>query len=88
MGEDRILWGTDSIWYGAPQSLIDAFRAFTIPEWMQERFGYPPLTAAAKQKILSTNAAALYGIDLDRVRRSDEPTWLDAARAELAARLP
>jgi len=87
VGEDRILWGTDSIWYGAPQSLIDAFRAFTIPEAMQERFGYPPLTPAAKQKILSTNAAALYGIDLDRVRRSDEPGWLDAARTELAARL-
>ena len=87
VGEDRILWGTDSIWYGAPQSLIDAFRAFTIPEWMQEQYGYPALTAAAKRKILSTNAAALYGIDLDRVRRDDVPAWLPDARAELAARL-
>ena len=44
VGEDRILWGTDSIWYGSPQSLIDAFRAFTIPERMQDEFGYPALT--------------------------------------------
>lgn len=28
-GPSRILWGTDSTWYGSPQSLIDAFRAFT-----------------------------------------------------------
>ena len=88
VGEDRILWGTDSIWYGAPQPLIDAFRAFTIPEWMQERFGYPPLTADAKRKILGANAAALYGIDLEQVRRTDVPDWLDAARTELTARLP
>jgi len=26
VGEDRILWGTDSVWYGPPQPLIDAFR--------------------------------------------------------------
>jgi hypothetical protein len=87
VGEDRILWGTDSIWYGAPQSLIDAFRAFSIPEWMQERYGYPPLTDAAKTKILSTNAAALYGVDLGRVRRCEPLGWLDEARAELAERL-
>jgi predicted TIM-barrel fold metal-dependent hydrolase len=87
VGEDRILWGTDSIWYGPPQSLIDAFRAFTIPEWMQERYGYPALTPAAKRKILGGNAARLYGVDLDRVRRPATTEWLDAARTELAARL-
>ncbi|GMU77497.1 MAG: hypothetical protein AMXMBFR46_02970 [Acidimicrobiia bacterium] len=87
VGEDRILWGTDSIWYGAPQSLIDAFRAFRIPEWMQDRFGYPPLTATAKRKILGANAARLYGIELDRVRRPELRAWVPAAREELAARL-
>ena len=90
VGEDRILWGTDSIWYGSPQSLIDAFRAFTIPERMQEVFGYPPLTDRAKDKILSTNAAALYGVDLDAVRRPETSTsdWLTAAQQELRDRLP
>ena len=32
LGPERILWGTDSVWYGTPQPLIDAFRAFRIPE--------------------------------------------------------
>ena len=41
VGPDRIVWGTDSIWYGSPQPLIDAFRTFEIPERMQEEFGYP-----------------------------------------------
>jgi hypothetical protein len=33
-GEDRILWGTDCIWFGSPQDQIQAFRAFEIsPEY-------------------------------------------------------
>ena len=63
LGPERILWGTDSTWYGSPQPLIDAFRAFTIPERMQAEFGYPPLTDAVKTRILGANAAALYGIE-------------------------
>jgi uncharacterized protein len=62
LGPDRVLWGTDSIWYGSPQPLIDAFRAFTIPEAMQEEYGYPPLDADAKERILSFNARGVYGI--------------------------
>ncbi len=62
-GPARVLWGTDSTWYGSPQPLIDAFRAFRIPERMQEEFGYPPLTDAVKERILGTNAAELYGVD-------------------------
>ena len=68
LGEDRILWGTDSIWYGSPQDQISAFRAFQIPESMQETYGYPPLTSEAKRKILGLNAASLYGVDVDEMR--------------------
>ena len=81
-GPERILWGTDSTWYGSPQPLIDAFRAFTIPERMQETFGYPPLTAAAKAAILGHNAARLYGIDLDAVS-----AWPDVPVASLTPHL-
>jgi predicted TIM-barrel fold metal-dependent hydrolase len=89
VGEDRIVWGTDSVWYGAPQPLIDAFRAFTIPERLQEEHGYPPLTPAAKDKILGLNAAPVYGVDLDVARASRDAgrEWLAAARRELSARL-
>lgn len=62
-GEDNVLWGTDSIFYGSPQGQIDAFRAFRIPSDLRERFGYPELTDRVKAKILGWNAARLYGID-------------------------
>jgi len=62
LGPERILWGTDSIWYGSPQGQIDAFRAFTISEAFQEQFGYPALTDETKALILGGNAARLYGI--------------------------
>jgi predicted TIM-barrel fold metal-dependent hydrolase len=90
VGEDRILWGTDSVWYGPPQFLIDAFRAFQIPERFQAEFGYPPLTADAKRKILGENATRLYGIDAERARswRDASREWLSSAADELAARLP
>ena len=35
-GEDRVLWGTDSIWYGSPQDQIQAFRAFQIGREFQD----------------------------------------------------
>ena len=41
LGEDNIVWGTDSIWYGPSQPLIDAFRAFQIPQEYCQRYGYP-----------------------------------------------
>jgi predicted TIM-barrel fold metal-dependent hydrolase len=85
VGPERILWGTDSVWYGPPQSLIDAFRAFTIPPAMQDRFGYPPLTRATKEAILGGNAERLYGIE--RPEPLVDRAWLDAARRELAERL-
>ncbi|MEM7142466.1 MAG: amidohydrolase family protein [Actinomycetota bacterium] len=63
-GPDNVLWGTDSIWYGAPQDQIEAFRAFEISEEFQETYGYPALTAEVKTKILGGNAARLHGVDL------------------------
>jgi predicted TIM-barrel fold metal-dependent hydrolase len=68
LGSKRIVWGTDSIWWGSPQWQIDAFKALTIPKAMQRKFGYPPLTRKAKARILGLNAAALYGIDPTQVR--------------------
>ena len=58
VGEDNIVWGTDSIWYGSPQDQIEAFRAFEITAEFQERFGYPELTAERKAKILGLNRRA------------------------------
>jgi predicted TIM-barrel fold metal-dependent hydrolase len=67
-GEDRVLWGTDSIWYGSPQDQIQAFRAFQISAEFQERFGYPALTPALKRKVFGLNAARVYGLKPDALR--------------------
>jgi predicted TIM-barrel fold metal-dependent hydrolase len=63
VGEDRVVWGTDSIWYGTPQDQIQAFRAFQISSELQERHGYPELTPALKAKVLGLTSSTLYGVD-------------------------
>ncbi|MBM4269067.1 MAG: hypothetical protein FJ144_21080 [Deltaproteobacteria bacterium] len=62
LGPYNILWGTDSIWWGSPQWLIDGFKALQIPPSMQEEFGYPALTEVTKQRILGRTAARLYRV--------------------------
>ncbi|HEV7759435.1 MAG TPA: amidohydrolase family protein [Acidimicrobiales bacterium] len=66
VGEDRILWGTDSIWAGTPQDQIQAFRTFQISERFQDQYGYPALTEEIKHKVLWRNAARLYDVDVQR----------------------
>ena len=68
-GEDRVLWGTDSIWYGSPQDQILAFRAFQISPQFQQRHGYPALTPELKRKVFGLNAARVYGLKPDELRR-------------------
>ncbi len=63
VGSKRILWGTDSIWWGSPQWQIDALKLLQIPEPLQEQFGYPALTPKRRARILGKNAAKLYGVD-------------------------
>ena len=89
VGPDRLLWGTDSVWYGPAQPLIDAFRAFQIPERLRERHGYQELTPALKAKILGGNAASVYGLDLaaaGRAAGADDLTWTGEALSEARAR--
>jgi hypothetical protein len=69
LGPDRILWGTDCVLNGNPQSQIEAFRTFQIPDAMQTMYGYPALTAEVKRKILGENAAGLYGVDIQAMRK-------------------
>jgi hypothetical protein len=82
LGEDRILWGTDCIWYGSPQDQIQAFRAFEIGEKLQESHGYPALTPQAKRKIFGLNAARVYGVDAAEMKRATD--WDPAAKAKEA----
>ncbi len=89
-GPRRIVWGTDSTWYGSPQPLIDAFRAFTIPESFRERYGYPELTDDVKDQILGANACEVYGLSPEAVVQAAADargTWVPDAAAELQARI-
>src|SRR5262244_994596 len=73
LGADRVVWGTDAIWTGAPQWQIEALRRLEIPEDMQKKYGWAPLGPAdgpVKRAIFGENSARLYKYD---------PKW----RAEL-----
>jgi len=61
-GPDRIVFGSDSLWYGAPQWQIEALWRFQIPEAMAARYGYPRLNETTRRKILGLNSARLYKI--------------------------
>ena len=63
LGPDRIVWGTDCVFNRIPQTQIEAFRAFQIPEAMQAEFGYPALTPEIRAKVFGLNAAEVYGVD-------------------------
>ncbi|HVW30757.1 MAG TPA: amidohydrolase family protein [Polyangiaceae bacterium] len=63
VGENNVCWGTDSMVYGTPQPQIEALRAATIPQDLQDQYGYPALTDDIKAKIFGLNSAVVYGVD-------------------------
>ena len=81
-GDDHVLWGTDSIWWGSPQWQIEALRRLEMPESLMQRFGYAPLTAEVKAKIFGLNGARLYGIDPQAKRNPVPADYLDRLRKQ------
>jgi hypothetical protein len=80
-GENRIVFGSDAVWYGAPQWRDRGPLAVPDPRGVprqrrrrgtRQQFGYPQLTETAKRKILGLNNARLYGIKDVNGRLSDE----------------
>src|SRR2546423_1686201 len=71
-GADRVLWGTDCLWWGSPQWVIDAFKRFQISDEMCEKFGYRKITKEDKAKIFGLNAARVYNVDV-KARRNALP---------------
>jgi uncharacterized protein len=68
-GEDNVLWGTDSIWYGSPQDQILAFRTFQISKELRERYGYGEITPALRAKVFGLNGAKVYGLSAAEVKK-------------------
>jgi predicted TIM-barrel fold metal-dependent hydrolase len=68
-GEDNLLWGTDSVWYGSPQDQIQAFRAFQIAPELRAKHGYAEITPAPRAKIFGLNGARVYGVSPAEVKK-------------------
>jgi hypothetical protein len=69
-GVDHVIWGTDCLWWGSPQWVIDALKRFQISDAVCEKFGYAKLTKDDKAKIFGLNAARLYGVDVSARRNA------------------
>jgi hypothetical protein len=67
-GENNVLWGTDSIWYGSPQDQIQAFRTFQISPELRTVHGYPEITRAIRAKVFGLNALKIYPVPADVLR--------------------
>jgi predicted TIM-barrel fold metal-dependent hydrolase len=67
VGENNVLWGTDSIWYGSPQDQIQAFRTFQIAPELRDAHGYPEMTPALRAKVFGYNATVPYRISAQEV---------------------
>ncbi len=68
MGAERVVWGSDSVWYGSPQWQIEAMRRLEIPEDIMKAKGWKTAlggpNSEVKQKIFGLNSAHLYGLDI------------------------
>lgn len=73
VGAERVLWGTDSVWFGSPQWQIEAFRRLEIPEDMLVKQRWKTQLGAAsgavKNQILGLNAARLFGMTTEQTKK-------------------
>jgi predicted TIM-barrel fold metal-dependent hydrolase len=81
-GADHILWGTDSIWGGSPQSQIERLRRLRMPDQLIERHGYVQLTDDIKNQVFGLNAARLFGVNVAAQRNAIQTDRLTQLREE------
>jgi predicted TIM-barrel fold metal-dependent hydrolase len=87
LGTDKVIWGTDSVWYGSPQWQIEALRRLEIPEDMQKKHGFKPLgtaTGPVKSAIFAGNAARHYHLDASKAQASLGTDEISAMRANFS----
>lgn len=65
VGPDRLMWGTESFLSATVQPWVDLFATVQIPDELQDKYGYPPITEDARRKMFGLNQARLFGIDVD-----------------------
>ena len=84
IGQDNVLWGTDSIWYGSPQDQIQAFRTFQISEELREQNGYAKITPELRAKVFGLNACKPYNISAEEVLKVAANDRISRSREEYA----
>jgi predicted TIM-barrel fold metal-dependent hydrolase len=80
-GADHVIWGTDCLWWGSPQWVIDAFKRFQISDELCEKFGYKKITKEDKAKIFGLNAARLYNLNVKEKRNPLPADTLDKLKS-------
>jgi predicted TIM-barrel fold metal-dependent hydrolase len=81
-GADHILWGTDSIWGGSPQSQIERLRRLKLKPELMEKYKYSELTNDIKNQIIGLNAAKVFGVDVNAKRQAIKADKLTLLREE------
>jgi hypothetical protein len=81
-GPERILWGTDSIWGGSPQSQIQRMRRLKMKPELIEKYKYAELSDEVKNKIFGLNAAKILGIDPAAKRQAIKTDKLSRLKEE------
>jgi hypothetical protein len=69
VGSDRLLWGSEAALMGPPQPYLDVFWDLTIPEDLQEDYGFPQITEEDKRRILGENFARLLEVEIPSASR-------------------
>jgi uncharacterized protein len=79
LGADKVVWGSDSVWYGSPQWQIEAMRRLEIPDDMMKKHGWKTKLGDAdskvKRMIFGENSARLY--NYKRTAETDEQLGSD-----------
>jgi predicted TIM-barrel fold metal-dependent hydrolase len=86
MGSKRVVFGSDSLWYGSPQWQYEAFWRFQIPERLQDKWDYPEIKDHDKRNIIGLNSARLYNVAPRRPKKFGGITedWESKLPADLA----
>jgi uncharacterized protein len=80
VGSERLLWGSEAALSGGPLPYLQAFMEMTMPEDLQDGFGYPEITQRDRENILGLNFARLMGVDVEAKKRELVPVF-DGAQA-------
>ncbi|HKP59136.1 MAG TPA: amidohydrolase family protein [Polyangiales bacterium] len=62
IGIDRLVWGSECVWYGSPQNQIEAFKAFRISTEFQDMYGYPEFTDELRRNVFGLIGAEIYRV--------------------------